>query len=247
MEQNKKFCLIGKGISYSLSPKIHEQIYDILGVKASYVIEDIDECEIPRIIKQYDGFNVTKPYKLVVRKYLSSAVDSVNTVIKRGAVVRGISTDGDGFIRALKKTGGDGYSHYAVVGSGGAALAVISALKGIGKNPCVFARNASALEEICALTGCEKGNKKHSYQAVIYCASGGTDIPLDKKNLAYFMDLRYDGSEIKVDGAISINGLLMLVSQAVLSAEKFLSIDLDEKRIDEITEIIYNTLCKPKN
>ena len=245
MDKKKKFCLVGKGISYSLSPKIHRQIYDILGANAEYVIEDVGECEIPRVIAEYDGFNVTKPYKLAVRKYLDSAVESVNTVTKQDGKAIGFSTDGDGFIRALKKTGGDGYSHYAVVGSGGAALAVINALKSMGKTPNVFARNQVALEKICDMTACKKG-ENYSPQAVIYCASGGEYLPFDTKNTEYLMDLRYDGSEISLDGAVSVNGLRMLVSQAVLSAEKFLSVNLGEKRIDEIVDIIYNSLCKYK-
>ena len=246
MDNKKKFCLVGKGISYSLSPKIHRQIYDILGVNAEYVIEDVEECEIPRIISEYDGLNVTKPYKLTVKKYLDSAVESVNTVIKQYGKAIGLSTDGDGFIRALKKTGGDVYPHYAVVGSGGAAIAVINALKSIGKAPFVFARNQASLEEICALTSSEKG-ENFLPQAVIYCASGGEYLPFDTKNIEYLMDLRYDGNEITLDGVVSVNGLRMLVSQAVLSAEKFLSLNLGNKRIDEIAEIIYNNLCKQKN
>ncbi len=244
----KKFCLVGRDISYSLSPEIHKEIYRLLGEKADYRLEDVLPNDLPRVINLYDGLNVTKPYKLLIKQYLDSSLSlSVNTVIKQNGRSVGLSTDGEGFLASLKNTGGDKFSCVTVVGGGGAALAVADALTKKGIKTNVYARSYSEAREICRLTGAEPGKADYEPQAVVYCASAGAYLPFCRDRLEYLMDLRYDGSEITSKDFYTVNGLLMLTQQAVRSAFYFLSIPYDEKRIDEISQFIYNSLRSNKN
>jgi len=241
----KKFCLVGKDIAYSLSPIIHKQIYEYLEVDASYDLQDVSLNELPQIIRQYDGLNVTKPYKIEIGRLLDDAKTvSVNTIIKRNGKTIGFSTDGNGFLSAFKKTIENNYSQVAVVGGGGASMAVAKALVDNNFETFIYARNSQQADYICSQTGAKLGNRDFAPNAVIYAASGGQYLPFDNSNIQYLMDLRYDGSEIKTDKFKVVNGITMLIQQAILSATYFLDKKLDQKQIDEIFFIIYNNLCK---
>ena len=73
----QKFCLLGHNIGYSLSPKVHSLIYAELGLNASYTLFDVEQKDFESSLvklKEFDGFNVTKPYKTKIIPYLNSVV-----------------------------------------------------------------------------------------------------------------------------------------------------------------------------
>ncbi len=70
--------MLGQGISYSLSPKLHSAIFEFFGEDCEYGVADVPPEKlyetVKKLIGEYDGFNVTKPYKeSVARKFWARA------------------------------------------------------------------------------------------------------------------------------------------------------------------------------
>ena len=137
----KKFALIGYPIDYSMSEYIHIAGFKSMGVDATYEILPTTPEELSDRIKYlrtngYSGFNVTIPLKLSVTLFLdeidksAEVVNAINTVMidPQTNALRGYNTDAKGFISAIP----DDFQLYqktvAVLGTGGAARAAITAL-----------------------------------------------------------------------------------------------------------------------
>ena len=95
--------LIGKDVSKSSSGRIHKFILGQFGTACEY--EKIScspaglDSVMRRLIGDFDGFNVTIPYKQTVIPYLDSISDiaqrigAVNTIVNRGGRLYGYNTD----------------------------------------------------------------------------------------------------------------------------------------------------------
>ena len=87
----KQYGVIGKPLSHSLSPALHNFWFKRNNLKASYSLIEIKENQISNIInkirtKELHGINVTVPYKKAVIPFLdliindAEATSSVNTI-----------------------------------------------------------------------------------------------------------------------------------------------------------------------
>lgn len=134
------FGVVGRSISYSLSPAIFRKAFDALGWPAAYAIFDLESAQLPRFVAAaadagISGFNVTKPYKVSIIRSLdridgdADAVGAVNTVVRRGNRWVGFNTDIDGVEHSLVPFRRNLAGESAVIlGAGGAARAVAVAL-----------------------------------------------------------------------------------------------------------------------
>lgn len=123
----KHFAVIGHPIGHTMSPFIHAELFRLNRIDADYSIVDIApetlDTEIPRLLRELDGFNVTIPYKSAVIPFLDSMegvakeYGSVNTV--RSSDRSGRTTDPVGFVRALGAAGIELKGRVAVLGAGG--------------------------------------------------------------------------------------------------------------------------------
>lgn len=157
----KVFGVIGDPISQSMSPYMHNPAFVELGLNAvflSLLVKNIDEF-IRRMVKpetrevelNFGGFSVTMPHKQSIIPHLDAvddvakAIGAVNTVkIDDHGILTGYNTDAHGFITPLKAKFGDVQDvRVAVFGAGGAARAVVYALKQEGGDVTVFARDAA--------------------------------------------------------------------------------------------------------
>ena len=79
----KKFALIGKRLDYSLSPLMHNSLFELAGVQAEYGALECGEEELASVCavlrKEYSGANVTVPYKSAVIPFL----DEITGAAKR--------------------------------------------------------------------------------------------------------------------------------------------------------------------
>ena len=137
----KHFALLGEKLGHSLSVPIHQAIFRHLGLQDTYELLEISRERFPeeaaRAMKEYDGLNVTIPYKKDILPLLSSMdplaekVGAVNTVLCSQA--RGYNTDVQGFAYMLRSAAIDpaGEDCY-VLGTGGASRAVVTALDTMG-------------------------------------------------------------------------------------------------------------------
>lgn len=157
----KVFGVIGDPISQSMSPYMHNPAFVELGLNAVFIsllVKNIDEF-IRRMVKpetrevelNFGGFSVTMPHKQSIIPHLDAidevakAIGAVNTVrIDDNGKLTGYNTDAHGFITPLKAKFGDVKdAQVAVFGAGGAARAVVYALKQEGADVTVFARDAA--------------------------------------------------------------------------------------------------------
>ena len=158
------FGIIGKPLSHSLSPLLHNFWFKKYNVSANYSLLEITPDEIEQTIKrirkkELQGINVTVPFKQAVIPFLDLLVGdaketlSVNTVMlnEEGKIV-GDNTDvygfEQGFISKLKNQNLE-QSKVLILGAGGVTSSVIYALskKGI-KQIFVSNRTLKKAEEI---------------------------------------------------------------------------------------------------
>lgn len=132
----KKYCVIGDPVAHSLSPLIHNKLYEIYGLgDCAYTLQRVTPGRLKVFIASMEkenifGLNVTMPLKHEVVPYMDvldpKVNDSVNTVVRQGGKLYGHSTDAAGFRRALADVCGGYAGQTAVfIGCGNAAKELI--------------------------------------------------------------------------------------------------------------------------
>lgn len=244
-----KCGLLGEKLPHSYSPQIHS-----LFGEYEYLLYEKREDELEAFIKskEWDGLNVTIPYKKDVIKYLDSLGDtalkagSVNTVVRRSdGTLYGDNTDVYGFIKMVEHSGisVEG-KKVLVLGSGGASVAVVTALKQLNALPVIISRRGED----------NYNNLEKHYDAEVivnttpvgmYPNVGNSPVePEQFPHLKGVLDVIYNPSltelllkaqrlGIKVE-----NGLYMLVAQAKKSSEIFTGNTIS----DDVIDRIYNKL-----
>lgn len=134
-----KFGLLGRVLGHSLSPQIHQQIFQAMGTGDTYALLEREPEEIARFVRENPeglrGSNVTIPYKERVIPYLTDIapeaekIEAVNTLSFTSHGVKGYNTDYLGFDRMLQAAGISLMgADVTVLGNGGAAKAVLQVL-----------------------------------------------------------------------------------------------------------------------
>jgi shikimate dehydrogenase len=128
--------LIGHPVAHSLSPLIHNHLYQSLGLDIVYHAFDVLPDKIDAAVNGFlalglIGFNVTVPYKETVYQLLdyidleAQIIGAVNTVKVENGFLTGYNTDGQGFILHLKNLGFSlNGKNIVILGAGGAARAI---------------------------------------------------------------------------------------------------------------------------
>ncbi|MDB9752362.1 shikimate dehydrogenase [Pelagibacteraceae bacterium] len=138
----KNFAIIGKPITHSLSPTLHNYWFKKYNINANYSLIDLDEENINNTIgkirnKELDGINVTLPYKQKVISHIDKLVNdakhtnSVNTIfLDSSNTVVGENTDVFGLQAAyLKEITETKNKKVLVIGAGGVSPSVIFSLQ----------------------------------------------------------------------------------------------------------------------
>ncbi|HXQ61000.1 MAG TPA: shikimate dehydrogenase [Acidimicrobiales bacterium] len=189
--------VIGDPVRHSLSPLLHNAAFDALGldwvsvafpVAAGRVADALAGMRALDIV----GLSVTMPHKqdaaalVDERTAVAQRLGVVNCVTQTGGRLVGDSTDGAGFVEALRRSVGfdPAGRRCVVVGAGGAARAVVLALAGAGALEVVVvnrtparATEAAALAGGCGRVGSEAdvGGAELVVQATpVGMAAGGT-------------------------------------------------------------------------
>ena len=150
-----KFKLLGYPLSHSLSPFIHERLFQLSKRNSIYDLYSISQQDFDANIDsllQEDGFNVTIPYKMKIMQYLDELderarlYNAVNTVDCKGKVV-GYNTDYYGFLHGLNDLGvrlKDG--PVLLLGAGGAAHMIAAECILAGASLTIAVREQSLLK-----------------------------------------------------------------------------------------------------
>lgn len=154
--------IIGWPVEHSLSPAMHNAAFAALGLNWIYAAFPVDPSRVPDAVRGLAaagcaGLNVTIPHKQAVIDCCSSvseavaAIGAANTLVPDGAGGwRADNTDAAGFLRALDEqapldvAGRD----VLVIGAGGAARAVVFALRSRGARVRVANRTPSRAAEL---------------------------------------------------------------------------------------------------
>ena len=169
--ESKNPCLgvLGDPIAHSLSPVMHQAAigalqdkhpalksvkYLRLHIKAEELAEALD-----LLFKHgFLGLNLTVPHKIAALKLVASlspeaqAAGSVNTLTRTSQGWAGHTTDGEGFLSALKEKSGQGIQGKSVVilGAGGAARAIAHACLTAGCGSLLIASRDESKAEVLA-------------------------------------------------------------------------------------------------
>lgn len=156
----RRYGLIGRNITKSFSPVIHNGFFEEYEVDAQYKIYDLPNLKHLKELVQdekLEGFNVTIPYKQEIIPLIntlspdSTHIKAVNTVIVDNDKFQGYNTDADGFIMSLKLENSDvAGKNILINASGGSARAIgYAVLKNKCKNLVITGRNNKTRMELC--------------------------------------------------------------------------------------------------
>ena len=165
--------IIGHPVGHSLSPRMHNAAFAHDGVDYVYVAMDVLPDRLTAAVEGlralgFVGFNVTMPHKEAVLPLMDELDETarlagaVNTVVlqDRGLFLRGLNTDGSGFVEACQETGVSLYRRRVLLlGAGGAAAAIaVASLKEGASRLYIVNRTVRRAEELQAKllnTACE--------------------------------------------------------------------------------------------
>lgn len=239
----KDFFVIGKNISYSLSPELYRKLWEKRGeVEYTFGIKEVEDLrafmEEVREREEPIAFTVTSPYKEEIIPFLdrltpdAECMHAVNTVRREaGGDLVGHNTDIYGFIFTLPRLL---YSRERalVCGSGGASKAVQEGLRRLGIPFEVASRGAGGTVTYDDLTSVE--DFTHLINATPLGSVKVPDLtpplPYDstRSGIVYY-DLNYAPTltpfmaEGIKRGACAVNGLAMLSQMIERVQWKFLS------------------------
>jgi shikimate dehydrogenase len=130
--------VIGHPIAHSRSPAMHNAALRALGIEGEYTAFDVAPAGLAAFIQRAPklglrGLNVTIPHKeaalgLCEANELATRVGAVNTLIFEDGHALGSNTDVYGFVKLLESVKAQVYGRVIVLGAGGAARAIVTAL-----------------------------------------------------------------------------------------------------------------------
>lgn len=242
-----KYAVIGNPAQHSLSPVMHMAGFLTSKIDATYeaitVLPEELDATVKKLSGEYNGWNITYPYKEDIIKYLdvisegARILGAVNTVKNEQGKLSGYNTDGLGFVAAVKNAGFIPKGNKVVmIGAGGAARAIVFELARERAEITIVNRNQQKAEELAKqvedVCGCsvkcapwEKGEWLTSSELIIQGTPVGMQnepFTLDlegMKNNALVVDLIYKPLETdflrqaKKVGCRTMNGLEMLLYQ----------------------------------
>ena len=157
------YGIVGNPVMHSLSPQIHNPGFQRINYNAVYVpflSDSIRSFLTLAEMLRMRGFSVTVPFKVDVVKYLGNItrevkqIGSCNTVVRVPNMWKGTNTDYYGFIHPIEKEIDDGKIKSAlVIGAGGAAKAIVWALKMRNVRVMIVNRTKSKADELARLYG----------------------------------------------------------------------------------------------
>lgn len=245
----ERYGLLGEHLGHSFSPRIHAMLcgyeYKLYEQEKENVPDFLNSCGL-------DGMNVTIPYKKDVLPHcawLSDAVrriGSANTLVKHQDGWHAYNTDYFGFRRMVESMNVDPSGKKAVIlGSGGAMLAVRTALEDMGAKEIVVVSRGGENNYDNLHLHADAEIVVNATPVGMYPKVGVAAASLDSfPNCKAAFDVVYNPArtafimQAEEKGIACRNGLYMLVAQAHRAAELFTGKDIAIERIEEILRVL---------
>ncbi len=240
-----KYGLLGRKLGHSWSPRIHDMLagYD-------YRLYEVEPEDLGRFLRETDlsGMNVTIPYKKDVVPFCAALSDtarrvgSVNTLVRTVDGWYGDNTDYAGFQYMVRRAGADVRGKKALIfGTGGASLAVRTALEDMGADPVLRVSRTGELNYVNLYDQTDAAVLVNTTPLGMYPDTGVSPADLGRfPALEAVFDIVYnpqrtklllDAEEMDVPHA---GGLAMLVAQARRSAEQFAGHPIPDSAVEDI-------------
>ena len=165
---SRTIALLGHPVAHSISPAFQQAALEALGIDATYEAWDTPLADLPSAIERLRsgsvlGANVTVPHKVEAMRLvdqpdgLCELVGAANTIINRDGRLHATNTDVAGILSALKDAGAElAGKNIVVIGAGGAARAVVVAMRRAGAAQVTVAnRTEERARALVALGGTE--------------------------------------------------------------------------------------------
>lgn len=240
--------LLGRTLGHSYSPAIHAQLADY-----SYLLYEKEPEELEHFLRsgEFNGLNVTIPYKKAVIPYCAElsdtarAIGAVNTIVRRpDGTLWGDNTDAYGFSMLVRSSGAEVRGKKALVfGSGGASATAQYVLRQMGAREVVVISRHGEHHYENLDRHADAQIAVNTTPLGMYPNTGASPVDLSRlPKLEAALDVVYNPARTEFLlqaerlGLKRANGLLMLVAQAKKSCEEFLGKLIADERIAAITK-----------
>ncbi|MDX1900546.1 MAG: type I 3-dehydroquinate dehydratase [Gammaproteobacteria bacterium] len=249
-ENTRIYALLGDPVENSLGHVIHNQYIRENHLNAVYIklkirAHELAEAFLMMQTLPFSGFSVTMPLKEVIVPLLDEMdeeaknMGAVNTVLKMKNGFKGFNTDGEGAMCAIKKYLPQLPRKMMVLGSGGAARAIIHAAKKEGMEIVIFNRTLERANQLAehvkgraySLDELQQFNKISDAILVNTLPNGVIHFePQNFSNEIPVMDCVYLPKETyflaaaRKAGCVCIPGEEMFLEQAKLQQRKWFSV-----------------------
>ncbi len=225
---------------HTLSPPMHRAAYAELGLDAVYLPFDVPPRDLPAALAgvralRFRQLSVSLPHKEAVLAAAdrasaeARAIGAANTFTRVGAELVADNTDWIGVQRALEALGPWNGKTALVVGAGGAARAVVFALRALGADVALANRTRARAERVAADLGARVADLDAPYDLLVNATPVGMHPDADATPVAaerlrpgaVVFDTVYRPLETRLlreacaRGCRTVDGLGMLVHQAV--------------------------------
>lgn len=273
----KVFGVIGCPVAHSMSPLLFNHWFRRHGIDAVYLPLQVDEHEqtlrsfldgcVRRPWLNVGGFSVTLPHKTAARQWVGSGAgasaartDAVNTLaFTPGRKPTGYNTDSEAAIDSITNALGcdrpdlKGLS-IDVLGSGGAARAVVAGLQACGCHVTVFGRSADRTRALARAFDAQprpwNDRAARRGEVLINCTSIGMwpdvdETPMPPGSFAgcrLVLDVVYNPLQTRLmadtdaAGATTLGGLDMFVRQAARQLEYWTGVRPDLEAARQLVE-----------
>ena len=244
------YGLVGERLGHSYSPAIHAALADY-----DYRLYEVPREELDAFLtrREFDGLNVTIPYKKAVIPYcaalspIAAELGSVNVLLRRpDGTLLGDNTDAYGFAGLVRRSGIDPAGKKALVlGSGGASATVCAVLRQLG----------AAVVTVISRSGPDNYENldRHADAELIVNATpvgmfpgnGASPVDLERfPRCAGVLDVVYNPArtalllQAEARGIPCAGGLYMLAAQGKRAAELFLDKAIDDAETDRVCAML---------
>lgn len=228
----RKLCVIGDPVAHSKSPLIQNTMLRALGLDYVYLCQSVPRGACARWLEcarfaGYAGFNATMPHKEELVPLMdeldadAAAFGAVNTVCIRDGKYYGYNTDGKGFIRAL------------------CALDPSGVLRPAGFDGAALNQQAGACDLLVNCTSLGMEGAGGQFEDFSFLEA----LPAH----AWVCDLIYAPEETELlrraraRGLRGMNGLGLLIHQAILSLEHFTGAEIEPAAVYPLVEQALHT------
>ncbi len=257
--------VLGSPISHSLSPLLHKTMYEFLGIDGTYLAFEVQSGQLQRFLDSegstLNNISLTMPLKeeaLLIADSVSDnarQIQSGNTLSKIEGQWNLASTDVEGFTFALESHNKNAKGDVLIIGAGATARAVIAACDGVSDKVTVVHRNPNR----------EIAIRNSGPQLAIEFISWGSSIDFNKYDLVVnttpgdtaaifvdqiaaanstFFEVLYNPwpttllSKWRELNGYGIDGLDLLIHQAISQVEIFASRTVDRVQMAKILRVV---------